>query len=500
MSATMFRMSVLLVALMFSYSTLAAQTDCPTIVRDALEIAGTACSATGRNQACYGNVTLNAVPQPGASSFTFNQTGDMVNVADVQSLTLSSLDAAAKQWGIALLKIQANLPDTLPGQNVTMLLFGDVHIQNANESTSAVTPPTSATAAVPPAAVQVTSDQSVDVRSIPDRSAKVIAKMSAGETLRVDGMDASAAFLHVTLADGSVGWVQASKVTIDGDAGSLPVLDADNPAPTAKPVVDSQPTAETTATPQSPSFGPMQAFYFKSGLRDRPCSQAPDSGILIQSPKGTAGIDLTVNAVHVTLGSTAYFQAQPGGDMIISVVEGHGTASAFNKTVTIPAGSRVRIPIDTNLQASGPPADPEPYVSGDIAALPLQNMPDVITSASPLTTEEILALKTPKAGSWILTYDQAYIDVGCAADAYNGGFATDLSYDSNGVMSWYSNTLFPSGYGVYKSVPNPGATSPHLYTMVVTSPTHIEGQNVWIVPGCATITNNFHLELQKATN
>ena len=29
------------------------------------------------------------------------------------------------------MKLQANLPDSLPGQNVTFLMFGDVQIQNA---------------------------------------------------------------------------------------------------------------------------------------------------------------------------------------------------------------------------------------------------------------------------------------------------------------------------------------------------------------------------------
>ncbi len=31
-----------------------------------------------------------------------------------------------------MLRIQANLPDTMPGQNVTILLFGDVSIYNAD--------------------------------------------------------------------------------------------------------------------------------------------------------------------------------------------------------------------------------------------------------------------------------------------------------------------------------------------------------------------------------
>src|SRR5690606_24390666 len=37
----------------------------------------------------------------------------------------------AGTWGVSLLKAQANLPDTLPGQNVTFLLYGGAALDNA---------------------------------------------------------------------------------------------------------------------------------------------------------------------------------------------------------------------------------------------------------------------------------------------------------------------------------------------------------------------------------
>jgi len=46
-----------------------AQDTCPAIVQTALAVANRACQATGRNQACYGNIHLEAVPQPDASGF-----------------------------------------------------------------------------------------------------------------------------------------------------------------------------------------------------------------------------------------------------------------------------------------------------------------------------------------------------------------------------------------------------------------------------------------------
>ncbi|MBA3874424.1 MAG: hypothetical protein H0X30_35290, partial [Anaerolineae bacterium] len=110
---------------------LAQINSCPEIVSKALSEADAACKQTGRNQACYGNFNLQATGQPGAENFSFNEVGDIVNIADVQSLKLSPMNVDKGQWGVALMKLQVNIPNTLPGQNVTFLLFGDVEITNA---------------------------------------------------------------------------------------------------------------------------------------------------------------------------------------------------------------------------------------------------------------------------------------------------------------------------------------------------------------------------------
>ncbi len=104
---------------------------CTTIVQAALEAADQACSSTGRNQVCYGNILGDAVPADGVTELNFADVGDIEQVQNIQSLHLSPLNEATQQWGVALMQLQANLPDTLPGQNVTFLLFGDVEIEEA---------------------------------------------------------------------------------------------------------------------------------------------------------------------------------------------------------------------------------------------------------------------------------------------------------------------------------------------------------------------------------
>ncbi|MBL8156741.1 MAG: hypothetical protein JNM70_21365 [Anaerolineae bacterium] len=115
---------------------------CDEQVSRAIDAAASACEALGRNEACYGNVNLTAEAQPGVADFRFEQVGDMVNVSTIQSLTLSPLNETSGDWGVAMMKLQANLPDTLPGQNVTFVLFGDMQITNAvsGDNTDGFTP------------------------------------------------------------------------------------------------------------------------------------------------------------------------------------------------------------------------------------------------------------------------------------------------------------------------------------------------------------------------
>lgn len=275
-----------------------AATDCPALVQYALKTIDDACSNTGRNQACYGNIKLLAEPQAGMDRLPFRQKGDRVNLSDVKSLKLSAMDAASNTWGVAMLKVQANLPDTLPGQNVTFLLFGDVSLDNAQ------TPTTSS---------------------------------------------ASSKFV----------------------------------------------------------YGPMQAFYFRTGSHDAPCEQAPSSGILLQSPT-EAKVQLRINEVDITLGSTVYLQLTNATEMSVSVVEGQATLTAFGKTVIAPAGTRVRIAVDaTTSAATAAPSDAEPNVAADLANLPLQHLPLVIGTATATVqpTATVTPVSTQPATASALTSD-----------------------------------------------------------------------------------------------
>lgn len=103
---------------------------CPELVQRALTTVGEACAGLGRNEACYGNNRLEAQLDLNSGQ-PFLKPADRTPVESIRSLQTYALDEANGTWGVAFLQIQANLPETLPGQNVKFILYGDVKLENA---------------------------------------------------------------------------------------------------------------------------------------------------------------------------------------------------------------------------------------------------------------------------------------------------------------------------------------------------------------------------------
>lgn len=301
-----------------------AQTDCPTIVQAALNTVDAACAETGRNQACYGNISLTATPRDGVNNLAFDTSGDRASVTDIQSLQLSSMSETDDSWGVALMRLQANLPDTLPGQNVTFLLFGDVQIDDA-------------AANAPEVSMTTTANVNVRLRASTDTN-NIMTSLHSGQTVIATGRLADNSWVRIKVEDDArgLGWVSADFV--EGDLNALAAVE-----------------------PDAPSWGPMQSFYFQTGVGDRPCAEAPDSGILIQTPEGSGKVTLNVNDVEIHLGSTVYLQAQSSQLMVVTVIEGQAMLEAGGQTQVVPAGTFSQVPLDEVGKAAGTPSLPQPY-------------------------------------------------------------------------------------------------------------------------------------------
>jgi hypothetical protein len=388
----------------------AAQTDCPAIVQGALNTVDAACADTGRNQACYGNILLTATPQDGVNTLVFDKSGDRANVTDIQALQLSSMSITSDSWGVALMRLQANLPDSLPGQNVTFLLFGDVQIDNA---------------AIDAPEVTLSTTNAVNVRLRPSTNTNnIMTSLSSGQIVVATGR----------LADNS--WV---RIKVEGDVRSVGWVSAD--------FLQGDLNALTIVEPSAPSWGPMQSFYFKTGVADRPCAEAPDSGILIQTPEGSGHVILNVNDVEIRLGSTVYLQAQPSGLMKVTVVEGQATLQTGGETQIVPAGTFSQVPLDETGRAIGTPSFPQPYDEDALQTLPLSlSVFNRVRLTPPLAPEEITAEldnANPPSGTW---YQVNTLTVVSCPDPYaNPSGTTHEEWYSTLTFSEDRNTLTVEG-------------------------------------------------------
>ncbi|NWF70764.1 MAG: SH3 domain-containing protein [Chloroflexi bacterium] len=337
--------------------TLAQGGDCPPFIMQALDAVDDLCAETARNQACYGNLRLNADAQPDAPAFTFEQPGDIADLSGIAALNLSPYDAANEEWGVALLRLQANLPDTLPGQNITMLLFGDTSLSPAPPLTEVT--------------LSVAGGGSINVRAAPSQTAAVVTTLAGGAAVTANGRTAAGDWLRLALDDGTSGWAAAFLFAESAEVETLAVVGADDAV-----------------------YAPNQAFYFRSGTGQAPCAQAPEDGLLIQTPEGAERLTFVLNGVQIELGSTLYIQAVAGDAMVASVLEGSASVSAFGVTRLVPAGMRITIILDINGLAAAPPNEPQPYDPTRWGVLPLGWLPIVIVI-------------TPLEGSCIVTADSA---------------------------------------------------------------------------------------------
>jgi hypothetical protein len=126
---SLFRGLAFLLAFLSTVALVAAQGTCPEIVGEALGVFDSACTDVGRNQICYGNGNIVALDFDGETLDAFAARGDISELSALSNLTLSGLDEELGLWGVAVLRVQADIPDSLPGQNVTILLFGETELE-----------------------------------------------------------------------------------------------------------------------------------------------------------------------------------------------------------------------------------------------------------------------------------------------------------------------------------------------------------------------------------
>jgi LysM repeat protein len=308
-----------------------AQTSCPALVERAITALGNNCSGLDRNNACYGYEQVQATFSEDVSPDFFTHPADRTALTTVNALRTGPLDPALEQWGIAVLNVQANVPNTLPGQAVTVLLMGDAALENGVAVEDA---------ALPGEPITVITQANADLLGEPVLDAIIILPAIPGGTvIEADAISPDGEWLRV-LYQGSPGWISASAVNVTGRVTGLPKISAD-------------------------SQSPMQAFTFQTGVGTSACNEAP-SLIAVQGPENLT-VDLSVNGADIRMGSLVTLQSVSQTSILIVVHEGHvETADGL----ILEAGQAVLVELDDegNIVSWGEPrpATPEELQLGGI--------------------------------------------------------------------------------------------------------------------------------------
>lgn len=437
---------------------------CPSLVRSALDLTQLNCEGTGINQACYGYIFLSAEPRPGLDEFNFNQPGDRVGLIDVQALQLSAMDTQSGQWGVMVMKVEARLEDgAVSPEDVQILLFGDTQLTDAANW------------------VQVTAATDVNIRRTPGANGEVLAVLPAGQTIVANSRLEDSSWLRVRLNESTagVGWIATQFLEPASDLDALPVI--------------SEQDAAAGVDDISASYGPMQAFMFQSGSDDSPCSEAPNSGMLIQTPEGVAAVTIWMDEVTIQLDGTGYVQADAGGALTVNVLEGSAQVEAQGDSRTVIEGQSVSVDLDENGMAASVPGDPAPLDSSAVQSVPVELLDDPVTVAQPVN----LPSGVPLAGTWAFSFDVA------ALTCPDG---TEVVFSSSGVPATIqpqADGLLMSGLrfaqdtpGVYRATYSDADGSLHQDTLQVVASDRIIGEKVLDLanPIC-TLNVPFRLQL-----
>ncbi|MCA0456364.1 MAG: SH3 domain-containing protein [Chloroflexi bacterium] len=304
---------------------------CPTVVRQALEAVGNNCGGLSRNSACYGFNRVNATFANEVNDDFFSKPSDQTALNTLQSIDTAALNESIQEWGVAVMSVQANIPNSLPGQAISFILLGDVQLDNAVPESEAVQP------AETPIAVTVINDS--NIRTLPSTSSNILGSVVGGAALSADATNPTKDWVRVVLNNEQPGWISRPLVQTDGDLDSLPVFD----------------TSSRT---------PMQAFYFKTGIGTPACTQSPDV-LVVQGPERVA-VDITANGANIRIGSTIALRNVGDNQMQVITISGEAEVEG----VPVPAGYATTLPLNTEgTGVTGSPSSPEKLPNEELEAL-----------------------------------------------------------------------------------------------------------------------------------
>lgn len=302
---------------------------CDATVTQLVQVVEQVCNGLGRDQVCYGNNNVNAIPREMDLDFvSFTAPGDFASLNDIRSIYLSELNTETDEWGIAQMRMLADVSSTVPA-SITMLLFGNTSLDVVDTNRTFVP-------------VTVGNEFNARMRSQPNVNALVVDVANTNETVEAVSRLEDNSWVRIREGDlGRVGWVAANLLNFDDtDISTLSVEDG-----------------------SQPYFNGMQALTFQTGTESA-CGGSLTDGMLIQTPQGLAEVTFLVNEVIIELtdegsGTTAMFEGNSSDGMNLSMLDGSARVTVADTTIELAAGQRLIITLDETLTPTGEFTAPE---------------------------------------------------------------------------------------------------------------------------------------------
>ena len=286
--------------------------NCDTLIVDAVRQVGSACREMGLNETCYGNTRVSATLND--DTLFFDTSGDIVPVPALDAIFTRPSDPATGEWGVALMDLQADLPEAADGI-VRLVLFGGVDVE-VGESLDAGAPICTFTNTI---------ESNINMRSGPDLSYQVVDVLEIGETVDVYAYDDAREWVR-----SARGWVFASLGSMSCAGEPLMVVESS----------------------QDTYVAPMQSFTMQ--VTDAgACRNAP-SGLLAQAPEGQTA-NIMVNGVEIRFGSTVFVAMPSENDaLVVTGYDGTIHATAQGQTARALVGGQVVVPLADGVPSGGP--------------------------------------------------------------------------------------------------------------------------------------------------
>ncbi|MBC8100436.1 MAG: hypothetical protein H7Y11_13410, partial [Armatimonadetes bacterium] len=209
-----------------------AQT-CTQLVELAMQEVGNSCGSMDRNSTCYGYDQVDARFATEQAEDFFSQPADRAALDQLLSIQTAPFNPDLSRWGVALMNVQANVPNTLPGQAVTFILMGDTQVENAVSAE---------TVFVPGALVEITvkADMNAKIRSGAGTTYNTLGAVPGGTLLQADAVSSDGQWARIGFGE-RVGWVYLDLVADTSALATLPQIDEQLTVELTQPLQIEQP-------------------------------------------------------------------------------------------------------------------------------------------------------------------------------------------------------------------------------------------------------------------